>query len=177
MNSKIKLTLVLLSTIFMVFSCSMKYSYLPPPDAELSTGHLVVFFNELYSTEHPEPGSAKAATLTIIITQSGKNIITHQIEAGEWGLYPVPEGVFTVNYEIEFLDQSIPLNRSYTSNIETINAINIDFWRIEPIKLDSDVQTKKAVFTGKTVNYVLDAKRQNKALDFATLQKMQNTQK
>jgi hypothetical protein len=158
-------------------ACSTGYSYLPPPDAELSTGHLAVFFHELYAPELPEPENLKQTALLISIVQEGKVIISHEISAGGWGLYPVPEGVYTVDFEIDFLDNQTPFQRTFTSNFETVNAINIDIWRVEPLKLSSEFQTKKATFTGKTVQKILNAKRENKILNFAQIQNEPGKQK
>jgi len=157
--------------ILMLFSCSQHFTYMPPADAEIESGHFLLFYNELYSTDSEQSESIKPTSIAVDIVQEGKSIISDDVDAGKWNLYPIPEGTYLVNLEIDFLDKPITLKRSFTSKIETVNALNVDFWRVEPVKMKTDVQTKKALYIGKTVSHILNVKREEKPLTFEDVQR------
>jgi len=155
-----------------IISCSRVYTYIPPVDAELNTGHFIIFFNEFTSIETADSVLLKPTPISIEIIQEGKSIITDEIEAGNWSLFPIPEGVYLVNLEINYQDQPITIKRTCTSKVEMVNCLNIDFWQVDPTKLKADVQVKRALFTGKTAGYILNSKREEKPLTFEMLLKM-----
>jgi len=166
--------LILFGICLEIISCSRVYKYIPPVDAELSAGHFIIFFNEFTSQGAEESALLKPTSISIEIIQEGKSIITDEIEAGNWRLYPIPEGVYLVNLEINFSDQPITVKRTCTSKVGTVNCLNIDFWQVEPTKLKADVQVKRVLFTGKTAGYILNSRREEKPLKFETLLKMES---
>ncbi|MBU4446638.1 MAG: hypothetical protein L6422_07450 [Candidatus Marinimicrobia bacterium] len=150
------------------------YRYIPPVDAEINTGHFIIFFNEFTSIEAADSILHEPTSISIEIIQEGKSIINDEIDAGNWTLSPIPEGVYLVNLEINFSDQPITVKRTCTSKVGTVNCLNIDFWQLEPTKLKADVQVKRALFTGKTAGYILNSRREEKPLKFETLLKMES---
>ncbi len=166
--------LILFGICLEIISCSRVYRYIPPVDAEINTGHFILFFNEFTSIEAADSALLKPTSISIEIIQEGKNIITDEIDANNWSLYPIPEGVYLVNLEINFSGQPITVKRTCTSKMEMVNCLNIDFWQVEPVKSKADVQVKRALFTGKTAGYILNSKREEKPLTFETLLKMES---
>lgn len=156
-----------------ILSCSRVYTYIPPVGAELNTGHFIIFFNEFTSQSAEDSILLKPISISIEIIQEGKNIVTDKIDVDNWSLYPIPEGVYLINLEIEYQDQPITIKRTFTSKVETTNCLNIDFWQVEPTKLKADVQVKRALFTGKTARHILNSRREEKPLTFETLLKME----
>jgi hypothetical protein len=150
------------------------YTYIPPVDAEINTGHFIIFFNEFASQGAKDSALHEPTSISIEIIQEGKSIISDQIAADNWSLYSISEGVYLVNLEINYQDQQRMVKRTCTSKVGTVNCLNIDFWQVEPTKLKADVQVKRALFTGKTTGYILNSKREAKPLKFETLLKMES---
>jgi len=166
--------LVLFGICLEIISCSRVYTYIPPVGVEINTGHFIIFFNEFTSQSAEDSMLLKPTSISIEIIQEGKNIITDKIDADNWSLYPISEGVFLINLEIEYQDQPITIKRTCTSKVETVNCLNIDFWQVEPTKLKVDVQVKRALFTGKTAKHILNSRREEKPLKYETLLKMES---
>ena len=153
-------------------SCAGHYTYIPSTDAGANSGHFLLFYNELAPPESEKRESFKPTLISVEILQEGKAIISDIVDAGNWNLYPVPEGIYVVNLEIDFLDKPITLNRTFMSEVGSINALNVDFWRVDPVKLKTDVETKKATYTGAAVKYILDSKREGKKLTLEDIQRV-----
>jgi len=166
--------LILFGICLEIISCSRVYRYIPPVDAELSKGHFIIFFNEFTSIEAADSVLPRPTSISIEIIQEGKSIINDEIESGSWSLYPISEGVYLVNLEINYQDQPITIKRTCTSKVGTANCLNIDFRQVEPTKLKTDVQVKRALFTGKTVRYILNSRREKRPLKFEALLKMES---
>ncbi|MCK4716838.1 MAG: hypothetical protein KAT54_08520 [Candidatus Marinimicrobia bacterium] len=166
--------LILFGICLEIISCSRVYTYIPPVDAEINTGHFIIIFNEFTSQGAEDSALLKPSSISIEIIQEGKSIITDEIEAGNWSLYPISEGVYLVNLEINYQDQPITIKRTCTSKVGTVNCLNIDFWQVEPTKLKADVQVKRTLFTGKTARYILNSKREAKPLTPKFLIKMES---
>ena len=154
----------------LLFSCSQQLTYIPSAGAEVESGHLLLFYNELRSTDLKKSEIFKPTSIAVDIIQEGKSIFSGNVDAGDWNLYPVPEGVYLVNLEIEYHGQPITLKRSFNSKIKTINTLNIDLLGVGKVQLKPDIQTEKVTITGKAVAYILNAKRENKPLTFEYLQ-------
>jgi len=154
----------------LLFSCSQQLTYIPPVDAEIESGHLLLFYNELRSTDLKILEISEPTSITVDIIQEGKSIFSGNVDAGDWNLYPVPEGVYLVKLEIEYYDQPVTLKRSFSSRTETVNVLNVDLF--QAVQLKPDIQTGKATITGKAIAYILDAKRENKPLTFNDIQRI-----
>ena len=166
--------LILFEICLEIISCSRVYRYIPPVDAEINTGHFIIFFNEFTSQGAEDSVLLKPTSISIEIIQEGKSIIDDENEAGSWSLYPIPEGVYLVNLEINYRDQPITIKRTCTSKVGTVNCLNVDLWQVEPVKFKADVQVKRALFTGKTARHILNSRREEKPLKFETLLKMKS---
>ena len=165
-------SLELIVGILLLSSCAGRFTYIPSTDAGANSGHFLLFYNELAPPESEKRESFKPTSISVEILQEGKTIISDIVDAGNWNLYPVPEGVYVVNLEIDFLDKPITLNRTFMSDVEAINALNVDFWRVESVKLKTDVETKKATCIGAAAKYILDSKREGKKLTFEDIQRV-----
>lgn len=176
-NSRKGLEIMVLFSLIaavLISSCAKRYVYIPPPDAEMNRGHFLLFFNEIISSEgeHPEPFQPK--TVTVQIVQQEDVIISDNFESGNYMLYPIPEGNYAVQLEIEVNEEPYRIERNFEAKIETVNCLKVDFWQVEPTKLKADVQTKRALFSGEQVGSILNAKRNEKALTFERLMKMKS---
>ena len=153
----------------LLFSCSQHLTYIPSADAEIESGHFLLFYNELSSADLKKPETFEPTFIAVDIIQEGKSIFSGNVDDGNWDLYPVPEGVYLVKLEIEYNEQPVILKRSFTSRNKIINVLNVDVF--QALQLKPDVQTEKATITGKAVAHVLDAKRENKPLTFYDIQR------
>lgn len=168
------LVIVGLTLFLWLFSCNQGSTYMPPADAAVKSGHFLLFYNELHATDSQAPEISQPTVIKVDIIQEGGSILSDEVDAGSWNLYPVPEGVYIVKLEIEYHDQPIRLKRSFTSKINTINALNVDLLQVKPSKLKPDVQTSKATFDGETVTTVLNAKREGKPLTYEDVQRFES---
>ncbi|HCK98728.1 MAG TPA: hypothetical protein DHW42_01290 [Candidatus Marinimicrobia bacterium] len=166
------LFLILMSGISLQnISCSSRQAYIPPTDVEMRTGHFILFFNEMAAADTLDK---QPVSLLINIFQEGKSIIKAEIEAGKYVLYPIEEGVYSVNLKIDFRGQSITRKRTFTSKVGNIDGLSIEFQPVESATLKRAVQLKRTFFTGKTVSYILDSIRAEKPLKFEELLRMKN---
>jgi len=164
--------LILMSGISLLNrSCSSRQAYIPPADVEMRTGHFILFFNEIAAADTFDK---QPISLFINIFQEGKSIIKAEIEAGKYVLYPIEEGVYSVNLKIDFRGQSITRKRTFTSKVGTIDGLSVEFRPAETADLKRAVQLDRAFFTGKTVSYILDSIRAEKPVKFEELLRMEN---
>jgi len=164
------LIIVGLALSLLLFSCGQGFTHRYPAVDE--SGYLLLFYNELCATDSQGPEISQPTAIKVDIVQEGGSILSDEVDAGSWNLYPVPEGVYIVNLEIDYYGRPIILKSLFTSRINTINAVNVDLLRVETAELTPDVQTSKATFAGKAVTTVLNAKREGKSLKFEDLQRL-----
>lgn len=148
-------------------TCSQRYSYIPPVDSEIQSGHLALFSDEISSGDFGRNGAFEPAIISVNIIQEGRSIISDQLTAGSWNLYPVPEGVYLVDLKTEYSDQPVTLNRTFTSKIGSVNVLYVEFWRVEPVMF----QTNEANYTRAAAQFILNSKRTGKTLSFEDVQR------
>lgn len=164
---------VILFLLLLLRFCSHHFSYIPPPDAQIETGHFALFFNELYPKDSKVKETFEPTVVSVNIIQEGQTIISDRFNAGSWNLYPVPEGVFVVDLEIDYPRQPVTLQRTFNSKIGSVNTLYVEFWRVEPVELQSNVQAIRANYAGETLHYILNSKRAGKQLSFDDVQRFE----
>lgn len=143
-------------------ACSHRYSYIPSVDSEMQSGHLALFSDEISSGDSGRNGAFEPAVITVTIIQEGRTIISDELTAGSWNLYPVPEGVYLVDLKTEYSGQPVTLTRPFTSKIGLVNVLYVEFWRVEPVIF----QTNEVNYTGAAAQFILNSKRTGKTLGF-----------